>query len=130
MGRGVIIGIFALALIAVVGFVRLVMGTPPVVLVAAVVPAICYSGLVVLIDRYEQEPSHLLLATFLWGAVIAAFLSSTGNDLFHTWAVGVMGEGETTVIEVTGHPQARVNRVGRRPYPVWEKKRVRVDSRG
>src|SRR5262245_54121314 len=92
MRRWFVIGIFALAVIPVVGFVRLVMGTPPVVLFAAVVPAVCYSGLLVLIDRYEQEPGHLLLAMFLWGAVIAAFLSSTGNDFFHTWAVGVVGE--------------------------------------
>src|SRR5262245_51106761 len=105
MGRWFVIGIFVLAVIPVVGFIRLVMGTPPVVLFAAVVPAVCYSGLLVLIDRYEQEPSHLLLATFLWGAVIAAFLSSTGNDFFHTWAVGVVGEDRArSLTPVLGAP--------------------------
>ncbi len=88
----VIVGIFALALIPAVGFLRLVTGTPPIIFLAAVIPAVCYSGLLVFIDRYEQEPGHLLLAMFLWGAVIAAFLSFTVNDFFHTWSVGVVGE--------------------------------------
>jgi RsiW-degrading membrane proteinase PrsW (M82 family) len=92
MKRWLVIVLVALAVIPAVGFARLVAGTPPLILLAAVVPAVCYSGLLVLIDRYEQEPGHLLLATFLWGAVIAASLSFTLNDFFHAWVVGVVGE--------------------------------------
>jgi RsiW-degrading membrane proteinase PrsW (M82 family) len=105
MRSGIVIGIFALALIAVVGFVRLVTGTPPIVLLAAMVPAVCYSGLLVLIDHYEQEPCHLLLAAFLWGAVIAAFLSSTANECFYAWAAGVVGEDRARALTpVLGAP--------------------------
>jgi RsiW-degrading membrane proteinase PrsW (M82 family) len=97
--------IFALALIPAVGFLRLVMGTPPIVLLAAVVPAVCYSGLLILVDRYEQEPSHLLLAAFLWGAVIAAFFSSTLNEFFHAWVVGLAGEDQArSLTPVLGAP--------------------------
>jgi RsiW-degrading membrane proteinase PrsW (M82 family) len=92
MGRRFVIVIFVLALIPVVWFVRLLTGTPPIILLAAVVPAICYSGLLVLIDRYEREPGHLLLVAFFWGAMIAAFLSFTVNDFFHVWVTGIVGE--------------------------------------
>jgi hypothetical protein len=37
----------------------------------------------------------LLLVAFFWGAVIAAFLSFTANDFFHTWGIGVVGEERT-----------------------------------
>lgn len=95
MKRRSVIVIFALTVIPAVGFVWLVAGTPSIILIAAIVPAICYAGLLVLIDRYEQEPGHLLLASFLWGAVIAVFLSSTVNDVFYTWAVGVVESPQT-----------------------------------
>jgi RsiW-degrading membrane proteinase PrsW (M82 family) len=105
MRGGFVIGIVALALVAAVGFVRLVTETPPLILLAAGVPAVCYAGLLVLIDRYEREPGHLLLATFLWGAVIAAFLSSTVNDFFHTWLVCVVGEDRArSLTPVLGAP--------------------------
>jgi RsiW-degrading membrane proteinase PrsW (M82 family) len=41
------------------------------VLVAAVVPAVTYSVLVMLLDRNEREPARILLGTFLWGALVA-----------------------------------------------------------
>jgi RsiW-degrading membrane proteinase PrsW (M82 family) len=105
MKRLAITVILALALIPIVGFVRLVTGTPAIVLLAAVVPAVCYSGLLVLIDRYEHEPGHLLLVTFLWGAVIAAFLSFTVNDFFHIWVGGVVGEDRArSLTPVLGAP--------------------------
>lgn len=91
MRRGFVIGIFALALIPAVWFVRLITGTPLIILLTALVPAVCYSGLLVLIDRYEREPGRLLFVAFFWGAVIAAFLSSTVNDFFHTWVTGIVG---------------------------------------
>ncbi len=91
MRRGFVIGIFALALIPVVWFVRLITGTPLIILLTALVPAVCYSGLLVLIDRYEREPGRLLLVAFFWGAVIAAFLSSTVNDFFHIWVIDIVG---------------------------------------
>jgi RsiW-degrading membrane proteinase PrsW (M82 family) len=40
-------------------------------LVAAVVPAVIYSSLVILLDRNEREPARILLGTFLWGALVA-----------------------------------------------------------
>jgi RsiW-degrading membrane proteinase PrsW (M82 family) len=98
MAKGFVIGIFALTLIPVVWFARLITGTPPVILLAAVIPAVCYSALLVLIDRYEREPGRLLLVAFFWGAVIAAFLSFSVNEFFHTWITGVVGEDRARLL--------------------------------
>jgi len=43
--------------------------------IAAVVPAIGYSLIVLYIDRYEAEPWYTLLGAFLWGAVVAVVFS-------------------------------------------------------
>ncbi|HET8626834.1 MAG TPA: PrsW family intramembrane metalloprotease, partial [Thermomicrobiales bacterium] len=48
---------------------------------AAVVPAACYSLLILSIDRYEHEPWRVLLAAFGWGAVVAALFSALANTL-------------------------------------------------
>lgn len=62
------------------GFFQLVTGTPWLLVVAAVVPAACWAGVVLLLDRDEPEPVPALLAMFLWGAVVAALTSQLVND--------------------------------------------------
>lgn len=43
--------------------------------IAAFVPAVLYSAIVLYIDRYEAEPWYTLLGAFLWGAVVAVVFS-------------------------------------------------------
>lgn len=44
-------------------------------IIMACLPVPLYVGLALWVDRYEPEPPHLLLATFLWGAGLAVFVS-------------------------------------------------------
>jgi RsiW-degrading membrane proteinase PrsW (M82 family) len=50
------------------------------------------------LDRYEREPRRILLATFLWGAVIAALASSAANSGVHTWVARLAGEGSARAL--------------------------------
>lgn len=75
-----------------------VVGTSALILFAAVVPALCYAALIVRLDRYEREPRHVLLATFLWGAVIAALASSAANSGVHAWVARLAGEGSARAL--------------------------------
>ena len=46
-------------------------------LIAALIPTLFFVGIVYWVDRYEKEPTWLLSATFLWGAIpsiVAAFI--------------------------------------------------------
>ena len=74
-----------LALVCGVAFVRTVVGTPAAIVLAAVAPALGYTGLLLLLDRHEREPFGLMLGMLLWGAAVAAPLASALNDLVLSW---------------------------------------------
>ena len=74
-----------LALVCAAAFVRVVIGTPAAIVLAAVAPALGYTGLLLLLDRYEREPIGLVLAMLLWGGAVAAPLASALNDLLLSW---------------------------------------------
>ncbi len=60
----------------------------------ACVPVPIYVSLALWLDRYEPEPPVLLLAAFLWGAVVAVFFSylvNTANALLAYSATGSHG---------------------------------------
>jgi RsiW-degrading membrane proteinase PrsW (M82 family) len=50
-------------------------------IIAAVVPAVVYSMLVLYLDRNEKEPWYFQLAAFFWGAVVAVVFSYVFNSL-------------------------------------------------
>lgn len=54
----------------------------PLSILAAIFPALIYTSLIYWIDRYEKEPTWLLAATFLWGAVPSILLALLFNSLF------------------------------------------------
>lgn len=54
----------------------------PLSVVAAVVPALVYSWIVLSLDRYEQEPRRAVIATFGWGAVGAVLFSIIAEVAF------------------------------------------------
>lgn len=49
--------------------------------VAAVLPVPTFSFLVLQLDRYEHEPWQVLVAAFLWGALVATFIAAIFNDV-------------------------------------------------
>lgn len=49
--------------------------------IAAVLPVLLYVGLIYWVDYYEKEPTWLLSAAFLWGAVPAALLALLFNTV-------------------------------------------------
>ena len=56
-------------------------GTPLAIILAALAPSAIYAVLLTLFDRRAPEPASLLIAAFLWGAVVAASAASTVNGL-------------------------------------------------
>jgi RsiW-degrading membrane proteinase PrsW (M82 family) len=50
-------------------------GTFVIATVAAGLPTLAYLALVWWLDRYEKEPLHLIVVTFLWGVLPAALLA-------------------------------------------------------
>jgi len=54
----------------------------PLSILAAIVPALFFTGLIYWVDRYEKEPAWLLTGTFLWGAIPAILFALLFNTLF------------------------------------------------
>jgi RsiW-degrading membrane proteinase PrsW (M82 family) len=84
----------ALTLTAAAGLVHSGVGTPPVIVLSAFVPALGYSVLLAWIGRRSRRATHVILATFVCGGLIAAILSTTANDLFQLWLVRVLGASD------------------------------------
>ena len=51
-------------------------------LLAAVLPAFAYVGLLYWVDRYEKEPKRLLAAAFIWGAIPAMVIAVMAELFF------------------------------------------------
>ena len=49
--------------------------------VAAIIPAAFYLAIFLWLDRYDPEPSGTLIFAFVWGAIIAVFVSAIVNGL-------------------------------------------------
>lgn len=60
--------------------------------ISAIIPAGFYLAVFLWLDRYDPEPPGKLIFAFVWGAVIAVFISAIANSLVEvtfgeTWAV-------------------------------------------
>src|SRR4051812_7215294 len=60
--------------------------------IAAVLPVPTYAFLILQLDRYEHEPWRLLLAAFLWGALVATLFAAILNDLIGYAVAASLGE--------------------------------------
>ena len=58
--------------------------------VAAFLPAPIYVSLFLWLDRFEPEPPHLLVGTFMWGAGIAGLFACLLNSIFHIGVASVV----------------------------------------
>ncbi|MGN6812520.1 MAG: PrsW family glutamic-type intramembrane protease [Thermomicrobiales bacterium] len=61
-------------------------------LLAALVPALGYSLLVLALDRYEREPWRAMLGAFAWGAVVATVVSLILDGLAGSLLTATYGE--------------------------------------
>jgi len=60
---------------------------------AAVMPVPTYVFLILQLDRYEVEPWQVLSVAFLWGALVATFISAILNSLIGAILQQTFGEG-------------------------------------
>jgi len=61
-------------------------GTPPPVVLIGVAGAVAWSVVVRLLDPRPRQPLRVILATFFWGAIVAACASGQVNDALLVWA--------------------------------------------
>jgi RsiW-degrading membrane proteinase PrsW (M82 family) len=59
-------------------------------LISAIVPALAYSGVVMLIDRHEREPARVLAIAFLWGALGATIISLSFGTFYGSAVAAVV----------------------------------------
>jgi protease PrsW len=65
--------------------------------IAAIVPAVSYSLLVLLLDRFESEPWYTLLGAFLWGAIISIVFSVIFELISGGLVLVAWGEGAADI---------------------------------
>ncbi len=63
-------------------------------LILAVVPVPVYVTLALWLDRYDPEPTRLLVKSFLWGAIVAVFFSIVVNE----WVAFITGSAVVTSV--------------------------------
>ncbi len=51
-------------------------------IIAAIIPAALYTGIIYWVDRYEKEPLWLLATAFLWGAIPSIIFALIFNEVF------------------------------------------------
>ncbi|MEA2596578.1 MAG: protease PrsW [Thermomicrobiales bacterium] len=72
----------------------------PLSVIAAVVPALFYSWLVLRLDKYEAEPRRAIIGAFAWGAVGAILFSVIAELIFGSLLVGEVGEEGASFLTV------------------------------
>ncbi len=92
-----VVGLVALALpgLLVLGIVSTNIGFTAVIVgaFAAVVPVVVVVAAILWVDRWEPEPSRLLLTAFLWGASVAVLGAVLVNDTAAELGDLILGEG-------------------------------------
>jgi len=84
-----------------VGFARLVLATPALLLAAAALPAAVGVAIVLRLDRRAHTPGRLLLGAFLWGAVVAPAVAAAANGALRLWFASVAGAEQGTSLAAT-----------------------------
>ncbi|MFN2425456.1 MAG: PrsW family intramembrane metalloprotease [Candidatus Binatia bacterium] len=80
-----------LSMPAMVWTADLLAGTPPLIIAAAVIPAILLATAILLAQRGGGRGLGPLLFSLGWGALGAAWLSSSGNEMARPWIDGLAG---------------------------------------
>lgn len=77
---------------AVAWTIDLLIGTPPLILVAAIAPAALFACAIVLVQRGAGRPVVALAFSLAWGAIGAAFLSTNANAFAREWLDPLAGD--------------------------------------
>ncbi|HYZ10176.1 MAG TPA: PrsW family intramembrane metalloprotease [Pseudonocardiaceae bacterium] len=92
-----VLGLVAMAVpgLLVLGIVSTDIGASAVIVgaFAAVVPVVVVVAAILWVDRWEPEPSPMLLTAFVWGASVAVFAASFVNDSAYVLGELVLGAG-------------------------------------
>jgi RsiW-degrading membrane proteinase PrsW (M82 family) len=99
-GIGAFIFLCALLLILFLG-ARLPFATLIVASLAAIVPVPISAMLILWLDRHEKEPAGLLVAAFLWGAIVAILFSLVLNTGLHLILRSIIGERFAAAVATT-----------------------------
>jgi RsiW-degrading membrane proteinase PrsW (M82 family) len=70
---------------ALVWSAELFAGTPTLILLAAIAPAAFLAAVVITAQRGAGRSAWALAFAFAWGAIVAAWISTTGNELARAW---------------------------------------------
>jgi protease PrsW len=95
------VGIAALMLVACAWIVGVLSGTPVLIVFAAALPACLYAAAIIWMQRGDGRPPALLLGSVVWGAVAAAFLSHTVNELARAWMALLAGPDDARAVTTT-----------------------------
>ncbi|HEY6423968.1 MAG TPA: PrsW family intramembrane metalloprotease [Pseudonocardiaceae bacterium] len=99
-----VLGLVALAIpgLIVLGFISNNIGSSAVLVgaMAAVLPVVPVVVAFLWVDRWEPEPSGLLLAAFLWGAGVSVLGAAIVNDTAAVIGEEVLGKGTGDLVEV------------------------------
>ena len=90
-----------LLVVAAIWFARVLVGTPLLIIGAAAAPAALWTAAICWIQRGAGRPPALLLASFVWGAAAAAFLSHALNDLGRVWVALLAGADDARAVSST-----------------------------
>jgi RsiW-degrading membrane proteinase PrsW (M82 family) len=100
----ILLGMVSLLGIGCVGFIVAASVWDPVALplavIAAVVPAVFYSWVVLSLDKYEQEPRRAIVYAFGWGAVGAILFSIVAELIFGQIVIAAVGEDGATILTI------------------------------
>jgi RsiW-degrading membrane proteinase PrsW (M82 family) len=92
-----VLGLVAMAVpgLFVLGIVSTDIGASAVIVgaFAAVVPVVVIVAAILWVDRWEPEPSWMLLTAFLWGASVAVFAAGFVNDSAYVLGELALGTG-------------------------------------
>jgi len=72
---------------------ELLTGTPPLILAAAVAPAALFAAAILLAQRSSGRSPGALVFSLAWGALGAAYLSTSGNELARRW-IDALSDGD------------------------------------
>src|SRR5262249_13076220 len=76
--------VFAMIGLVLTGLTILDVGAPAALAgaIGAIIPAGFYLAVFLWLDRYDPEPPGTLIFAFVWGAIIAVFISAIANGIF------------------------------------------------
>ncbi|MBI4537918.1 MAG: PrsW family intramembrane metalloprotease [Gemmatimonadetes bacterium] len=97
-------------------------------LIAALLPAPFYIGIILWLDRHEREPGRLLVTVFLWGALVAAAIAGVVNTVVGMLLQPALGDNASAVTAVLSAPVIEELSKGAILFWLFVRMRLEFDS--